>query len=89
MNSTPENKNLKATVVGDVYVSSALIYRYINALGRYVDTYETYIWEYDAANMKLGKLLHETYQRTEEESLKVHGYMVKNLMDAKNSVPVQ
>lgn len=78
MEGTPENRNLRSTVVGDKYISSAQVWRFIEALGRYVDTYETYIWEYDAASKKLGKWLHETYQDTEAEALKVHDYIVEN-----------
>lgn len=82
MENRPENKNIKSTVVGDKLVSSALVWRFIDAIGGYVDTYETYVWEYDAENKKLGKWLHETYQNSEEEVLKVHDYIVDNFSKA-------
>lgn len=78
MGTTPTNRNLKSTVVNGKLVSSAEVWRFIEYLGGWEKTYETYVWAYDAETKALGKWLHETYQNSEEEALRVHDHMVRN-----------
>jgi hypothetical protein len=75
----PQNENLKTTIINGRYVSSALIWRSIMYGWR--KTYETYVWEYDEQTKERGRWLHETYQRNEDECLRVHDHMVRNFAE--------
>lgn len=69
--------NIATDIIGNRYVSTAMHPTYISALGSYVKTYETFIWEWDGD--RRGKWLREIYHANEREATKVHGYIVSNL----------
>lgn len=70
----PQNRNVKTSIVNGRYVSSAEIWRFF---GHWSRSFETFVWEIDEANVR-GDLIYMTYQRNENEAIKVHDYMVRN-----------
>jgi hypothetical protein len=76
----PENRNLKVTIVNDKYVSSAEIWRHLAYAEGFVNSFETFVWEWDLSSQERLTLLHMTYQDSEEECLIVHEHMVTNFL---------
>jgi hypothetical protein len=54
---------------------------FIQAFGRYVETFETIIWEWDETKEgdKRGKGLHQIHYRTKERAEKIHRQIVESL----------
>jgi hypothetical protein len=69
--------NIATDIIGDRYVSTAMHPTFISAYGRQVETYETFIWEWNGVSR--GVWLRAIYHGSEPQARKVHRYITANL----------
>jgi len=73
MNTEPKSFNVANNIVNGYYVFTALWSTFVPSAMQCMDTFETFIWEWDYESKKRGKMLRQIYHTGyENTAIKFH-----------------